>query len=270
MSIQPTPFSDLNEVLGELVHHVQTIVGANLVGIYLQGSFAVGDFDCHSDVDFIVVIREPLSEAVVAALQVMHGRIYDLDVTWAQHLEGSYFPQAVWQDLKRCGELLWYLDNGSRQLIQSDHCNTVVVRWTVREYGLALVGPAPSTLIASIPITTLRQEVWETMTRWGQEIVAEPDRYNNRFYQSFIVLSYCRMWQTFYQGTLESKRAGAAWAKTQLASVWHGLIDRTWAGRPNPAVSVRQLAEPQDFVRTLQFVQHVIEACEAYNALEQD
>jgi predicted nucleotidyltransferase len=39
---------------------VQDVLGTGFVGAYLQGSFAVGDFDRHSDVDFIIVIAEEL------------------------------------------------------------------------------------------------------------------------------------------------------------------------------------------------------------------
>src|SRR5437667_4736706 len=65
----------------------------------------------------------------------MHERIYNLDCAWAQHLEGSYFPKGVLKDYSQRGKQLWYLDHGSRSLVRSDHCNTVVVRWVVRELG---------------------------------------------------------------------------------------------------------------------------------------
>ena len=48
----PTPFSDLNAVLRELVTSAQAALGENFLAAYLQGSFAVGDFDADSDVDF--------------------------------------------------------------------------------------------------------------------------------------------------------------------------------------------------------------------------
>jgi len=88
--MKPTSDPDLNAVLEELVTRVRTILGPNFVGAYLQGSFALGDWDSHSDVDFLVIIDPPLSDAEPAALQEMHGRIYDRPSPWAQHLEGSY------------------------------------------------------------------------------------------------------------------------------------------------------------------------------------
>lgn len=58
----PTPYPDLNTVLQDLVTSIQEILTDNLVGAYLQGSFAVGDFDIHSDVNFIVVTERDLDD----------------------------------------------------------------------------------------------------------------------------------------------------------------------------------------------------------------
>ena len=40
--------------------------GSTLVGVYLHGSFALGDADIHSDVDFLVVIKDELDHAAGA------------------------------------------------------------------------------------------------------------------------------------------------------------------------------------------------------------
>jgi hypothetical protein len=98
------------------------------------------------------------------------------------------------------------------------------------------------------------------MIGWGQEIMENPAHYSNRFYQGFIVLSYCRMLHNLHMGYIGSKRAGADWAKATLDPGWIGLIDRAWEGRPNPSTSVRQPANPEDFSSTLEFVQHIIQA----------
>ena len=68
----PTPYPDLNQVLHELVSSMQSALGSNLTGVYLQGSFAVGDFDVHSDVDFAVVVAHELLAAEVHG--AWHGR----------------------------------------------------------------------------------------------------------------------------------------------------------------------------------------------------
>lgn len=260
----PTPYLELNHVLDQLVLGMKGILDGHFIGAYLQGSFAVGDFDRHSDVDFIVAIQEELNPTMVEALQTMHDKVYQLESPWAQHLEGSYFPKAILRDGTKRGINLWYLDNGARSLVQSDHCNTLLVRWVVREKGVTLAGPPPKNLVDPISTGSLRTEIFQTINNWGGEILEEPDRFNNHFYQSFIVLSYCRMLHDLIRGYPGSKLEGAEWAKTTLDPAWIDLIDRTWDGRPDPARKIREPADPQDYARTLKFVEYVMEESRRY------
>ena len=260
----PTPYAELNDVLREFIERVQGALGETFLGAYLRGSFAVGDFDEHSDVDFIIVVHDDLSDEQVAALQAIHHDVYGLDSVWAKHLEGSYFPASVLRRYERRTTPLWYLDHGSRSLVKSDHCNTIVVRWVVREHGIALAGPSPETLVDPISVDALRQEIRSTIRDWGQDILEHPERYDNRFYQGFIVLNYCRMLHDLVAGRPGSKRTGADWAKATLDPAWSALIDRVWGGRPNPAVAVREPADGRDFLSTLRFVQSIIDESERY------
>ena len=259
INLAPTLYPELNQVLLILVESILKILNDNFVGMYLQGSLATGDFDMYSDVDFIVVTEEELSDDQVDALQQMHPRIYHLDSEWAKHLEGSYFPKEILRDHSHKGEDLWYLDHGSQKLIRSEHCNTIVVRWLVREKGVAMLGPPPESLIDPISSDLLRSDIYEVINEWGQEILEDPDRFNNRFYQGFIVLSYCRMLHDLYKGVNASKQVGAEWAKENLDPSWSDLIDRAWDCRPDPAKSVRERPNPDDFDRTLEFVQYIID-----------
>ena len=255
----PTPDPELNAVLQELVTGIRSLLKANFLGAYLQGSFAIGDWDMESDVDFIVVIDQEVSEADLSALQALHGRIYDLDSHWAQHLEGSYFPKDTLKQNAPTGTPLLYLDNTSRELIRSNHCNTLVVRWSVREYGIPLAGPNPDVWIDPVSADDLRREVRRTMETWAQELFARPEQMNNRWYQPFAVLSYCRMLHTLTTGRIGSKPAGAQWARSALDSRWSALIQRAWDERPNPSQKVTQPADSEDFQSTLEFIRYALE-----------
>jgi hypothetical protein len=70
----------------------------------------------------------------------------------------------------------------------------------LREHGITLAGPAPQSLIETVATEELKQEVRNTMREWGEEILAAPDKMNNRWYQPFAVLSYCRMLHTLDTG----------------------------------------------------------------------
>src|SRR2546423_1205018 len=140
---EPTKFPDLNAVLEEFVASVRAILAENFCGAYLQGSFAVGDADVHSDVDFLVVTHDEIGDAELAALQAMHERIYALDVPWAQHLEGSYVPRRPLRRVDPARAPYLYLDNGATELIRDNHCNTAGVRRAPREPRGRLPGPEP-------------------------------------------------------------------------------------------------------------------------------
>lgn len=260
----PTTYKELNQVLVELVSRIEKILVDNFIGAYLQGSFALGDYDQHSDVDFIVVVENYLNSQQVDALQAMHQQVYQLDSEWAKHLEGSYFPREILRHHSKRSIELWYLDHGARSLVRSNHCNTILVRWVVREKGVTIAGPPPKTLVDPIPDEFLRAEIFETLTNWGQQILDDPASYNNRFYQSFIVLNYCRMLHDLYRGYPGSKREGAEWAKSVLDPSWTDLIDGAWDGRPDPAKKVKQPADPNAFEETLRFVEYVINESKAY------
>jgi hypothetical protein len=128
------------------------------VGVYLHGSFALGAGDEYSDVDFLVVTAGPVERGQLEALQGMHARLYSLDVPWAQHLEGSYAPAAELRRVEPTPSRWWYLDNGSSELVLDTHCNTAVVRRTVREHGIVLSGQPPATLVDRVHPDVLRSE----------------------------------------------------------------------------------------------------------------
>jgi len=253
-----TPFRELNQVLDELVTSVRSILGGDFLGAYLHGSFALGEFDVHSDVDFLVAVEGEVTEAHLAALQAMHGRVYDLDSKWAKHLEGSYFPKTTLRRYDPASEPLHYLDNTGRELVRSKHDDSLVVRWIVRECGVVLAGPAPEKLIDLISADDLRVEVISTMHTWAQELFAKPEKMNNRWYQPFAVVSYCRMLQTLQTGRVGSKPDAVRWALESLDSRWRALIQRAWDERPDPSLKVRQEADPDEFKLTLDFIKYAL------------
>lgn len=211
-----TPYPELNAVLRELVSSAQQALPDNFVAAYLHGSFAVGDFDDHSNVDFVIVIDQDLSDSQLRNVQSMHERIFNLDAEWVRHLEGSYFPTTVLRDYVQSGSELWYLEHGRRVLVKLNLCNTVVVRLILREKGVVLSGADPSPLIEPIAVGILRREILASINKWGQEILADPEEINNRFYQSFAVLIYCRMLHDLHTGVVGPKRCEAEWAECNL------------------------------------------------------
>ncbi len=251
---------DIKAVLDALLSGARAILGQNMIGAWLQGSLATGDFDEHSDIDFVIGVEADLKKVEIEALQQFHPRLYRYPSPWAVHLEGSYFPKHILRDYRQSGSKIWYLDHGSQELTRSNHDNTVVVKWILRERGVTLDGPVPSTMINPIPTEALRVDTYRTFMDWGKEIFENPEIISNHFYQTFAVLSFCRMLQALKEGRIGSKLAGANWVKANWDEEWHDLIDRAWLGRPDPGASVRRPADADDLRRTLAFINEVMGA----------
>src|SRR5215207_9309626 len=67
------PMDVVRALLEELTGRVQRAIGAKLLGLYLWGSYVVGDFDPRlSDLDLVAVLTTDLDEPEFAALRAMH------------------------------------------------------------------------------------------------------------------------------------------------------------------------------------------------------
>jgi hypothetical protein len=277
----PTHYDDLNAILAHLVSETQRLLGDNFVGAYLQGSFAVGDFTPYSDCDFIIVTERDLRPDELAPFQALHAGIHDMPYPyWRSGLEGSYIPAAIlrrWSDTPRDppgeprgpdwadpgtsdspprGYPLWYLDHGSKTLVRSEHDNTQVVRWCLREKGVVLAGPDPRELIDPVSPAALRTEVQGTM-----DLVLSLDLNSMELvaWQAFWVGLFCRMLHTLATGAIWSKKAGMAWALGAVDPAWHGLIERAAAVRKGDEAQSGQPADPAEIAATRAFARYAVE-----------
>ena len=212
------PYPELREVLGAFASEIKAELAENLVGIYLVGSLASGDFDLDSDVDFLIVIKAKLTEQNRKNLRAIQARVHGIDSYPAKHLEGSYISINDLNDWSSVGKKeLYYFDNGSTTPEQSVHDNNWHVRWILRERGIALIGDEPATLLPAIPLDELFREMKASMIQILKEFepsINQPlNFWNSQFGQPFVVLTCCRILHALHTGTIQSKKVGAEWAK---------------------------------------------------------
>ena len=267
------PYPELRDVLNTFVNAIEAELAENLVGVYLVGSLASGDFDLDSDVDFLVVTHTELTERNRKSLQEVQVTIHGMDCYPAKHLEGSYISIADLNHWDTVGEKkLDYFDNGSTTFEQSIHDNQWHVRWILRERGITLIGPKPGTILHAIPLNELSNEIKATMLLVMKLFEDEIDRplsfFNSRFGQSFAVLTYCRMLHTLHTGTVQSKKAGVKWAKQFVEPGWVKIIDQAWQEREGVRFGVRvgQRAEQTLLYETLEFIKYAVALIETMGA----
>ena len=269
-SVPTQPYPELREVLDIFVSEVETELAENLVGVYLVGSLASGDFDLDSDVDFLVVINTELTESNQKRLQEVQIKVHEIDCYPAKHLEGSYISIVDLNDWSIVGKKkLFYFDNGSITPEQSVHDNNWHVRWILRERGITLAGPEPQTIVRPIPnaelLGEMRTSLHQIMLIYEEALQQPLNFFNSQFGQSFVVLTYCRMLHTLHTGEVQSKKAGAEWGKEYVEPKWRKLIDRAWDDREGVrfGVKIGQRADEQLLEETLEFVQYAVARVDA-------
>lgn len=251
-----TSHAEVNEILQELMEGLSRTLGPQLAGVYLYGSLTRGAFDRQSDIDVLVVTRDEMSDEMFAAVSEMHDQIATGESWCATQLEVAYIPAKSLARYEAEASVYPHLDRGPAQHLQrKEHwTDCVVQRYELRERGIMLAGPHPATVIDPVSNDDLRQATRDVLVRWAGSLFENPSELERRGYQSYVVLSICRMLYTLETEAVASKREAAEWAKVTLDREWSSLVDRAWIGRQNPDSK----PTTEDVNATLDFVRFAI------------
>jgi len=246
--------------LERLADGAAAALGDAFVGAYLHGSFGGGYADEWSDVDFIVLTTRDVDLEEEARIQTLHAQLYADGVEpWAQRLEGSYASVELFRAIDPELTPFLYLDNGSSQLVRDPHCNNAVIRHQVRERSIVLAGPDPKELVAPIDPDVLRAEARASMeddyAPWFEK---HGERFN-RWAQTYLVLTLCRLLFTARTGEVAGKAEAAAWGERELDPAWARLIRQAITERGDPSsVEARIPADPGVLAATREFVAYAL------------
>ena len=230
MSLPP----EADGMLRALRAGIRRVLGENLVGVYLRGSLATGDFTPEtSDLDLLAVTEQPVSDAEFAALAAMHRELAALSNPYANRVEIAYIDRRA---LRRYvpGREHPTLEQGEALRWSAHDSNWILERWVVRERGIALCGPDPRTLIDPISVEALRAAVRTRLHDWDEwaHQPDDPDWRLPRKHKAYVVETMCRALYTLAYGELPSKPQAVAWALKALPEPWRSTVERSqdWRG----------------------------------------
>ena len=227
-----TPYKDINEIAALFTQELKKIFGTQLAGFYLTGSLTYGGFyKPSSDLDFIVVLKMPLTDDQREKIKQMHADIERLYPEWATRIEVPYLLQDLFNSTKRpkipqpifnAGEL-WKPDP------VYDDCWLVDI-YALREYGVALVGPDPKSLVTPIGIEDVRKVSSNDLhNRWKKKLdsgkVFVNEHWSVDLLKAYSVLTMCRKLYRAKNDGSDSKRISSKWAKENYPE-WKELIEK--------------------------------------------
>lgn len=170
MKDAPAPLDPaIEQTLSAFRQGLQACLGQNLIAIYIAGSLLTGDFEpASSDLDFLVVTREPLGSREASDLAELHRKLAATN-SWGDRLEGGYAAQSR---LRPWGieSFIAAIEPGAELRAETPSDYTADNMVALRERSLALYGPPPEQIMPAVDRATLDTALREYLA----ELVAAP------------------------------------------------------------------------------------------------
>lgn len=242
-----TPYPAINTMLAEWTEGMKRLLGEKLVGLYLSGSLAYGDFmPERSDIDLQAVVRIPLTENELGSVEQLHRQIERRCPQWADRIECSYVPLELMHELTPPATPRPWWGFGTFYAEAPAGNEWIINHYLLSKHGIALEGPDFNELIPRIDIHLVRQASARDLF---QEWVPKTDDsvwLSNSHYQSYLVLNLCRILHTVIHGEPGSKKVAGQWAKATYPE-WKGLIEE--AERWSYGCEMKRQADALAFLR---------------------
>lgn len=220
-----TIMNEYSDLINEFIHENQTILGENLVGVYLHGSAVMGCFNSQkSDLDFIIVIRDKLSDAVKHAYMDM---VVELNKRAPQKgIELSIVREAICSPFVyptpfelhfSIAHLNWYQENPDDYIEKMNGTDKdLAAHFTILYHrGRALCGKAVRDVFSEVGRDAYFDSIWGDIENACEEITENP---------TYITLNLCRVLAFCRDNLILSKLEGGRWGLDNVPTKYAPLI----------------------------------------------
>lgn len=247
-----TPYKDVNEVLNALTAGMASILGGNLVGVYLTGSLSYGDFNPeNSDIDLLAIMKNPASQEQLEALKKMHVHVEQTHEKWAKRIECSYVPLDMLENIQPPQTPRPYVGEGIFYLEAPYGNEWIINQYLLYKHGISLRGPDFKTLVQPIDVEDVREACIRDLFEEWEPKMTNPTYLQNSHYQSYIVLNLCRILYTVMRHSTATKKASASWVKSEFGPRWNTLIQTAESWHYGTEMNLKE--------ETIEFIQFVVD-----------
>ncbi len=211
--------------ISQFAEHAGRILKENLAGVYLHGSAAMGCYHPKkSDLDFIVVVKENMTEAEKRAF--MDGVIrldaagpakgIEMSIVLREVCDPFVYPTPFILHYSR-GHTDWYRrdpEDYIRKMNGTDR--DLAAHFTViRNRGRCLCGLPVQEVFGNVPEEDYLDALWYDISGAAEEITENP---------MYIILNLSRVLAWLRERTILSKQEGGAWGLNHLPAQFHPVL----------------------------------------------
>jgi predicted nucleotidyltransferase len=209
-------------LLERLATDFRAVLRADLVGIYVYGSYVSGGFDPGvSDLDLVAVTAPPIEAIDLEGLGRMHRDFVSRYLAWNDRIEVVYVGQAALWSFRTSPGPLAVVSPGEPFHLRDERMVEWLQNWyLVRGTGVALYGPDAAAVVPPIAWT----EFVAAAARYADEVRHRSFDDASPGALAYAVLTMCRALRTVRAQAHGSKQEAAAWTRDQMPE-WAWLIE---------------------------------------------
>ncbi len=194
----------------------------------------MGDVQGSSDIDLLVATERPVSENEAKMLLAFHAELAALPHPYATRIETAYIDCAALERYTPGLSHLTLEQGKDERLKWHEHgASWIFERWTMRKYGVTLLGPDAKHLIAPISSTELKDATRTRLNDWLEwaNTPDDPDWSLPDHHKAYVVETMCRALYTLKRGEMASKPQAVRWALESLGEPWRSTVERSQVWR---------------------------------------
>lgn len=203
---------DADKQIRQVLDLVRTVLGENILGLYLYGSYTKGGLMPHSDIDLFVVLESPTGQS--QKKQLIDG-LFNISIEDSNDVRRPIELSMALQNELRPWTGLPNIDFQYGEWMRKDfekgrmspwtnpHMDLAIIVTQVLEQGKRLYGAEANELLDAVPDRDLK------LVMVGEVDDLLPDLKDDT---RNVLLTLVRIWNTLETGEIASKQDAATWA----------------------------------------------------------
>lgn len=212
-------------IIDKFVVTTKEIIGTELTGIYLHGSFTMGCFNPNkSDIDLIVIIEKNISniqkmelmKQIILLNQQAPAKGLEISLVKKEYCNPFTYPTPFELHFSPM-HLQWFHDNPQDYVekMKGEDIDLAAHFTIIHKYGIALCGEKIEDVFADVPQQNYIHSICCDIKNAQDDILKQP---------IYITLNLCRVLAFLIDGLYLSKKDGGKWAMEHLLPEYHSLI----------------------------------------------